>query len=326
MQNSTVFSRQLAMDISHSLLLDEFKKATLQLRLHDLEAQSLNILFAGPQGVGKTSTIKALFGDELVGGAVPDNAASNSSEVSRYEKGGLVVWDSPGHTGNAEHDALLDMQLGATLTECDGEGKPLIDMVVVVLDAAERNLNSGYRLICEVIVPALGDQFDNRLVVGLNKVDAASYGYEWDFVADSASSEVEIWPESTASLLRHCMLDESGLEIAPVCYAAEFSRQDDVSRPFNLLKLVNQMVSKLPIEKKLMVFDAPLNNKTLAWHESDDRINYLVQMENNLFDLVYEGAKDGARFGGLLGAYLGKQGRELGYLIRRNVRRTLHQD
>ncbi|MDD1793789.1 hypothetical protein L4D06_19480 [Enterovibrio makurazakiensis] len=326
MQNSTVFSRQLAMDISHSSLLDEFKKATLQLRLHELEAQSLNILFAGPQGVGKTATIKALFGDDLVGDALSEQTASNSLEVSRYEKGGLVVWDYPGHTGHAEQDALLDMQLGATLTECDGDGTPLIDMVVVVLDAAERNLNSGYRLICEVIVPALGDQFDSRLVVGLNKVDAASYGYEWDFAMDTPSPEVEIWPESTASLLRHCMLDESGLEIAPVCYAAEFARKDDIARPFNLLKLVNEMVSKLPIEKKLMVFDAPLNNKTMAWHESDDRINYLVQMENNLFDLIYEGAKDGARFGGLLGAYLGKQGRELGYLVRRNVRRTLHQE
>ncbi|OEE57409.1 hypothetical protein A1OK_17440 [Enterovibrio norvegicus FF-454] len=318
MQNSTAFSRQLAMDISHSSLLDEFKKAALQLRLHQLEAQPLNILFAGPQGVGKTSTIKALFGGALL--------EPSSSDAGRYEMGNLVVWDYPGHTGNPEQDAMLDMQLAATLTERDSNGNPLIDMVVVVLDAAERNLNSGYRLITEVLVPALGDKLDSRLVVGLNKVDAASYGYEWDYVVDSPSTEVEIWPESTATLLRHCMLDETGLEIAPVCYAAEFARRDEAARPFNLLKLMNQMVVKLPLEKKLTLIDAPLNAQTQAWYESDDRNNYLTEMENNLFDLVYEGAKDGARFGGLLGAYLGKQGRELGYLVRRNLRRTLHQE
>lgn len=137
--------------------------------------------------------------------------------------------------------------------------------------------------------PALGENFDSRLVVALNKIDVASYGYEWDYIADRPSPEVEVWPESTASLLRHCILDESGLEIAPVCFAAGFTRTNELSpRPFNLLKLFGAMLGKLPAEKQLTLINSPLNSHSLAWFDSDDRRNYLVEVENVLFDTLYE--------------------------------------
>ncbi|MDD1783608.1 hypothetical protein LRP49_20750 [Enterovibrio sp. ZSDZ35] len=320
MESSKSFSRQLALDISQSSLVDEFKKAVLQLRLHQLEARPLTLLFAGPQGVGKTATIRALFGESLFPSAELDAV----SGITRYQSGDLIVWDYPGLTGDKVHDQLIEMQIGATLSEHDGDGNPLIDMAVVVLDAAERNLNDGYRLITDIIVPALGSEFEDRLVVALNKVDVASYAYDWDFVMDSPSPEVEIWPESTASLLRHCLLDESGLEIAPVCIAAELTRQGESTHPFNLMKLMATMLEKLPAEKKFVLMDAPLNPQSLAWLDGDDRKDYLTVVENTLFDTVYEGAKGGSRFGGLLGAYLGKQGREVGYLLRRNLRQRFN--
>ncbi|WP_325894944.1 hypothetical protein [Grimontia sp. NTOU-MAR1] len=319
MENSKSFSQQLAWDISHSSLVDEFKKSTLQLRLHELEDQALNIMVVGPKGVGKTSTIKAVFGNRL-------NEEFNAvSGITRFQNGNLVVWDYPGHNGDEQHDKMLDMQIGATLSESDSDGNPLIDMAVVVLDPAEQNLNQGYRLICDVIAPALGSNFDNRLVVGLNKVDIASFSYEWDFLNDSPSNEVEIWPESTAALIRHCMLDESGLEIAPVCYAADFERTNgEGRRPFNTIKLLNQIVAKLPAAKQITLIDTPLNQQSQAWFDSDDRMNYVVEVENSLFDSIYQGSRGGSRFGGLLGAYMGKQGREIGYLIRRNLHNRLN--
>ncbi|KXF82627.1 GTPase [Enterovibrio coralii] len=320
MESIQSFSRQLALEVSQSSLIDEFKKAVLQLRMHELEGHPLNVMFAGPQGVGKTATIKAMFGEAFTASGELDVTTG----ILRYQAGELVVWDYPGLSGNKDHDKLLEMQIGATLSENDADGNPLIDMVVVVMDAAERNLNDGYRLITEVIVPALGSEFDNRLVVALNKIDVASYAYDWDFVMDSPSPEVEIWPESTATLLRHCLLDESGLEIAPVCIAAELTRQGESTRPFNLMKLMAAMLEKLPAEKKLTLIDTPLNQQSLAWFDGDDRRNYLAEVENTLFDSLYEGSKDGSRFGGLLGAYLGKQGRELGYLLRRNLRKSFN--
>ncbi|PKF48998.1 hypothetical protein [Enterovibrio nigricans] len=60
MESSKSFSRQLALDISQSPLVDEFKKAVLQLRLHQLEGQSLSLMFAGPQGVGKTGLLQKI--------------------------------------------------------------------------------------------------------------------------------------------------------------------------------------------------------------------------------------------------------------------------
>lgn len=316
---SSSFTQQMAFDISHSSLIDEFKKATLQLRLHQLDDKPLSILVAGPKGVGKTATIRALFGESLVSHKVSD------ADIQCYQSGNLVVWDYPGHNGDAAHDRQLDMQIGATLSERNGVGEPLIDMVVVVLDAAQSNLNEGYRLITDIMVPALGENVDSRLVVAMNKIDQASFGYEWDYIADRPSPEVEVWPESTASLLRHCMLDESGLEIAPVCFSAGFARSgEDVVRPFNLLKLFSQLLMKLPAEQKMTLVNGPLNTQSLVWFDSDDRRPYIIDVEDALFDSLYEGSKSGSRFGGLLGAYLGKQGRELGYLLRRHLRRKLN--
>ncbi|PML80642.1 GTPase [Enterovibrio norvegicus] len=316
MENNSAFSRQLSRYISQSPILDEWKTSSLQLRLHQLNDQPLNILFAGPSGVGKSATINALFATE----EFETSGAEDEGAIVRFSSGELVLWDFPGYR---LEDTSSAMQLAATLSEYDEAGKPLIDLVVVVLDAAQQNLNDGYQLINKVIAPALGESAEQRMLVMLNKVDAANHSYEWAYVNESCSSEVEIWPESTASLLRHCLLRDAELEVAPVSYAAEFSRKADTMRPYNLLKVMNEILVRLPEEKRLTLLDAPLNQRALNWCDSDNRRNYLTQLENTLFDLVYQDAKDGARFGGLLGAHKGKQGRELGYLLRRQLHASL---
>ncbi len=316
MENNSAFSRQLSRYISQSPILDEWKKSSLQLRLHQLNDQPLNILFAGPSGVGKSATIKALFETEMF----ETSGTEDEGTIVRFSSGELVLWD---FTGYRSEDTQSAMQLAATLSEYDETGNPLIDLVVVVLDAAQQNLNDGYQLINNVIAPALGESAEQRMLVMLNKVDSANHSYEWTYVEESRSPEVEIWPESTASLLRHCLLRDAELEITPVSYAAEFSRKGDTMRPYNLLKVMNEIVTRLPDEKRITLFDAPLNQRALNWCDSDNRRNYLAQLENKLFDLVYQDAKDGARFGGLLGAHKGKQGRELGYLLRRQLHASL---
>ena len=125
-------------------------------RLIKIRSKKVNILFAGATGSGKSSTINALFNMEVA--RVGVGVDPETQGLDRFELENLVIWDSPGMGDGFENDENYSRMLVEKLSETDEEGVPLIDLVLVVIDASTKDLMTTYEMINDVIIPCMGQE------------------------------------------------------------------------------------------------------------------------------------------------------------------------
>ena len=73
---------------------DRALKEALLDHLTRLKEQRLNIMFVGATGVGKSSTINAIFDTEIA--RVGYSADPETDRIKKYEMDNMVLWDTPG--------------------------------------------------------------------------------------------------------------------------------------------------------------------------------------------------------------------------------------
>ena len=144
--------------------------------LNILNEQKLNILFVGATGVGKSSTINAIFDRNI--STVGEWVYPETSVISKYEIDNLILWDSPGFGDSPENDKKYAKSIASLLTAKEDSGEFLIDAIVVILDASSRDMGTAYEMLNKIIIPYLGDK--SRIVIAINKADLAMYGRNWD--------------------------------------------------------------------------------------------------------------------------------------------------
>ena len=93
--------------------------------------------------------------------------------IEKYELGGLTIWDTPGLGDGVERDIEIATAIKAKLAETDEDNRQVIDMVLIVLDASTKDLAAIYTLANEVLLPGLGDEAEQRILIGLNQSDMA---------------------------------------------------------------------------------------------------------------------------------------------------------
>ncbi len=151
----------------------------------ELKNQKLNVMVTGATGSGKSSTINSLFNmgsakavEVAHVGTTPD---PETMTITKYEVGNLTLWDSPGLGDGKEADIRHAHDIIDKLNERDHDGNYLIDLVLVVLDGSTRDLGTSFELINHVIIPNLGDNQEQRILVAINQADAAMGGRHWNY-------------------------------------------------------------------------------------------------------------------------------------------------
>lgn len=176
--NRDIF-RELGENVQKSDIGESEKQKIFDILLK-MRNQKINLMITGGTGVGKSSTINALFGKEI--SSVGIHAEPETMEISKYELNDkITLWDSPG-LGDGIKDAEHARKIVELLRRKDSSGAYLIDLVLVIADAASRDLGTTYSLISDVIVPNLGDDNDKkiRIIAALNKCDAVMPRH-WDY-------------------------------------------------------------------------------------------------------------------------------------------------
>ena len=297
-------------DIMASDISDAEKTKRLS-RLIKIRSKRVNIMLVGATGSGKSSTVNAMFNMDIA--KVGVGVDSETDNISKFELDNLIIWDTPGLGDGVEKDKKITKDIITKLNENDQDGYPLIDMVIVIIDASSKDLGTSYDLINNILIPCLGKEAKQRILVALNQSDIAMKGNHW-LAAENKPDEVlkEFLQKKADSVSSRIKL-ATGLEIEPVCYCAGYKEDGGEQRkPYNLTKLLYYIVTMIPKDKRLALADN-INNDEDNWRYDDQEHDYRGETKRGFCDTVWDYISDGAEAGSEIGGQiLGIPGKVIG--------------
>ncbi|MBQ7200706.1 MAG: 50S ribosome-binding GTPase [Eubacterium sp.] len=317
-------------EILNSNFSDDIKKQMMK-RLRRFKTTKTNIMLVGATGCGKSSTINALFSVESAAdksdstdddyhyvevAKVGTKADPETKVIEKYTIGNLTLWDTPGLGDSTDEDESHTKVIEDLLDEEDDEGNALIDLVLVVLEGASKDLGTTYKIMNDIIFPRFEDD-PGRVLVALNQSDIAmKTGRHWDYEKNIPDETLVAFLEEKVKSIHDRILEDSGIEVDPVYYCAGYMEAEtgEVVRPYNLSKLLLCIVNAIPPVKRIAVFEG-LNTDSENYEYNDN--DYGSDVSESFFDTVgdiMEGGMElghavlglpGAIVGGVLGAAVG---------------------
>ena len=292
--------------------IDEKTKNMMLRNIAKLKDQKINIMITGSTGCGKSSTINALFDIDIA--KVGQGVDPETQYIAEYELDNLVLWDSPGLGDGKEQDIAHSKAIISKLNELDSDGKPLIDLILVILDAGTRDYGTSFELINEVIIPAVGERAKDRVLVALNQADIAMKGRGWNHIENKPEPELEKFLNEKVVSVKRRIKESTGVDIEPIFYSAGYKDGDAKQNPYNLSKLLYFIVSHTPSEKRV-IYANNVSSDSSMWKSNDTLRDYNADIQKSIFASVVDGARKGADIGGEIGSMFGGAGKAVGSLI-----------
>jgi len=310
MSKENIF-KDMEIDIENANIDEESKQKLLK-NVLKLKNKKVNLMITGATGCGKSSTINSMFKTEVA--KVGVGVDPETMEIRKYELGNLILWDSPGLGDGKEKDIQHSKGIISKLNEFDENGKPLIDLVLIILDGGSRDLGTSYELINQVIIPNLGENAKDRILVAINKADTATTFRDWDFENNKPKEKLIKFLEEKVKSVKNRVKEATGVEIEPIYYSAGFKDDEEAQRPYNLSKLLYFIVKNTPSEKRLAYVNSASDNKEM-WKDSDEIKDYNKEIKQSFLESIKENATVGADIGGAVGSIFGKAGETIGKAV-----------
>lgn len=263
--------------------------------LNRIRAAKINVLLVGGTGVGKSSTISALFQDYGNGqksqAKVGQTASPETMDVSAHELDNLVIWDTPGLGDSTEKDFEHQRKIVDLLKKTGPDGKPLVDLIFLVLDAGSRDFSSAYTLIKDVVLPNLDTADRKRLLIGINQADMALKGRHWDNKEGKPEPKLVERLDELVQTVKSRIKNDTDLDVEPIYYVAGYKDGDEVQKPYNLQKLLSFILERLP-EKKRATVAEHINQKQENFASNDDKEDYSAKVETSVLSSIASYAKE----------------------------------
>lgn len=218
---------------------------------HEIYSRSLllplDVLLVGATGVGKSSTINALFGNRVakIGtGCDPETQLVSSYRVKDYFRIHDSAGLGDGLANDERHAKNIISELVKTVTINGDSSTPygFMDMVIVILDGSGRDLGTTYQLLKNVILPVFDPK---RVVVVINQADMAMKGRHWNHVVRCPEKTLVDFLEEKATSTQVRIKEATGLNIhKPIFYSAEYG--------YNVDKIISHIISNLPKERRVI--------------------------------------------------------------------------
>ncbi|MUJ27461.1 GTP-binding protein [Aliivibrio fischeri] len=309
MKENNIF-KDMENDVNASNLDEHTKQKFFSNILH-LKNKKINLMITGATGCGKSSTINAMFNTDVA--KVGMGVDPETMDIRKYELDNLILWDSPGLGDGKEKDIQHSKGIISKLNELDENGLPLIDLVLVILDGGSRDLGTSYELINSVIIPNLGENPKDRILIAINQADVAMKGRYWDFQNNKPEPKLVSFLEEKVESVKNRVKEATGVDIKPIYYSAGFKDEGEEQRPYNLSKLLYFIVKNTPLDKRLVYVNTTSDDKNM-WSDNDEIKNYTAEIQKSFVETIVETSKVGGKIGKELGDILGmgKTGEAIG--------------
>ncbi len=303
----------LEKEIMESNLSEEEKNKRLS-KLLKARGQKINLLIVGATGSGKSSTVNALFDTKLA--KIGIGTEPETKDIACYELENLTVWDTPGIGDNIEADKLYSENIVRKLSELDENGVPLIDLVMVIIDASTKDMTSVYNMINNIIIPSISQENSGRILIAVNQADVAMKGKHWDSENNCPDEVLEAFLKEKCRSVKNRLFEAVGFETEPIYYCAGYTDENgEQSKPYNLTKLLYHIVLSLPAEKRIAIAEN-LNGNSDVWEYDDGEEDYTGKISDTFAETVKDCISDFAERGVIYGgAALGMPGALAGGLI-----------
>lgn len=312
MENKQKFFDVMEQDIMSGNIPDEEKNKLMKNFLY-LKEQKINLMITGATGCGKSSTINALFEMEVA--KVGVGVDPETMEIEKYELENLILWDSPGLGDGKEADNRHAKNIIKKLNERDKDGNLLIDLVLVILDGSSRDLGTSYELINQVIIPNLGDNKENRILIAINQADVAMKGRYWNYEENRPEPQLVKFLDEKVDSVRRRIKEGTGIDITPIYYSAGYKEEGmPQGRPYNLSKLFYYIIKSTPKEKRLSYVDNINRNKEM-WKDNDELKDYQAGILESFHETFSDCVETGAEIGKSIGSLFGSSGEVVGEFV-----------
>ena len=222
--------------------MKNYRVQIIESKIRSAGFRPLDVLLVGATGVGKSSTLNALFGRKIA--KVGEGVDPETMQVGHYElNDSLRIWDSPGLGDGVASDKIhaktITDNLCQTYTHDDGQWG-FIDLVLVILDGSSRDMGTSYRLLEQVILKNIQPE---RVIVGINKADMAMSGRSWNRTTNKPEEKLLHFLKDKAASTQNRLYEATSLKIKkPVYYSAD--------KGYNLNALMDSIIVHIPNKKR----------------------------------------------------------------------------
>lgn len=206
----------------------------------------LDVALVGATGVGKSSTINALFGNDVA--KVGSGVDPETMHITKYQISDVLRFhDTAGLGDNIASDITHSENLSKLLLDQCVEKNTsisygLIDLVFVILDGSNRDMGTTYRLLESIILKNIEP---TRVIVGINQCDVAMKGRHWNSHTLTPDSKLLQFLDEKALSVQKRLKEATGLSInKPVYYSAEYK--------YNLIKLMSHIIQHIPHGRRII--------------------------------------------------------------------------
>lgn len=206
----------------------------------------IDVLLTGSTGVGKSSTLNALFGSDVakVGyGVEPETKFISAYQFHDYFRVHDSAGLGDGKQSDLEHSKNITYELLkiATITG-DVKKYGFIDLALVLLDGSSRDLGTTFNLLENVILKSITP---DRVVVAINQADLAMSGRHWNKELNQPELELIRFLEEKSNSVVSRIKEATGLVITtPVYYSA--------THAYNIDSLMDHIIRHFPTGRRLL--------------------------------------------------------------------------